>query len=78
MVNLLNPGVVVFGGPLFRTDPYLLRLRRVIKRCALERSANQAQLQVSDLGGEAGALGAARAISRESLSLSTEKHCDVT
>jgi predicted NBD/HSP70 family sugar kinase len=66
VVNLLNPGVVVFGGPLFRTAPYLLDpLRRVLKQRALERSANQVQLRVSDLGGEAGALGAARAISEK-------------
>jgi len=64
VVNLLNPGVVVFGGPLFRAAPYLLdTLKRVIKQRALERSANQVQLRVSNLGSEAGALGAARAIS---------------
>ncbi len=64
VVNLLNPGVVVFGGPLFRAAPYLLEsLKRVIKQRALERSANQVQLRVSNLGSEAGALGAARAIS---------------
>jgi predicted NBD/HSP70 family sugar kinase len=64
VVNLLNPGVVIFGGPLFRAAPYLLEpLKRVIKQRALERSANQVQLCVSNLGSEAGALGAARAIS---------------
>ncbi len=64
VLNLLNPSVVVFGGPLFRAAPYLLEpLRRVVKQRALERSANQAQLRVSNLGSEAGALGAARAIS---------------
>jgi len=64
VVNLLNPGVVVFGGPLFRAAPYLLEpLKRVIKQRALERSANQVQLSVSNLGSEGGALGAARAIS---------------
>ena len=66
VVNLLNPGVVVFGGPLFRAAPYLLEsLNRVIKQRALERSANQVQLRVSNLGSEAGALGAARAISEK-------------
>jgi predicted NBD/HSP70 family sugar kinase len=64
LVNLLNPGVVVFGGPLFRAAPYLLEpLRRIIRQRALERSANQVQLRISDLPSEAGALGAARAIS---------------
>jgi glucokinase-like ROK family protein len=64
VVNLLNPGVVVFGGPLFRAAPHLVEpLKRVIKQRALERSANHVQLRVSNLGGEAGAVGAARAIS---------------
>jgi predicted NBD/HSP70 family sugar kinase len=37
LVNLLNPGVVVFGGPLFRAAPYLLEpLRRIIRQRALE------------------------------------------
>jgi glucokinase-like ROK family protein len=66
LVNLLNPGVVIFGGPLFRTAPHLLdALQRVLKQRALERSANQAHLCVSDLGSEAGALGAARAASEK-------------
>src|SRR5207248_2618461 len=47
LVNLLNPGVVVSDGPLFRAAPYLLEaLRRVIKQRALERSANQLQLRI--------------------------------
>ncbi len=66
VVNLLNPGVVVFGGPLFRAAPHLVEpLKRVIKQRALERSANQVQLRVSKLGSEAGALGAARAVSED-------------
>jgi predicted NBD/HSP70 family sugar kinase len=66
VVNLLNPGVIVFGGPLFRAAPYLLKsLKRVIKQRALERSANQVELRVSNLGSEGGALGAARAMSEK-------------
>jgi len=66
LVNLLNPGVVIFGGPLFRAAPHLLEaLKRVLKQRALERSANQTQLCVSNLGSEAGALGAARAASEK-------------
>lgn len=65
VVNLLNPEVVIFGGALFRAAPHLIDpLRRVIKQRALERSANQVQLRVSTLGGEAGAVGAARAMSK--------------
>jgi len=64
VVNLLNPRVVVFGGPLFRAAPYLLEsLKRVLKQRALERSANQVRLMVSNLGSEAGAIGAARVMS---------------
>lgn len=64
VVNLLNPSLVIFGGPLFRAAPPLLELlKQVIKQRALERSANQVQLRVSTLGSEAGALGAASAMS---------------
>ena len=64
VVNLLNPGVVIFGGPLFRAAPHLVEpLKRVIKQRAIERSANQIRLCVSSLGSEACALGAARVIS---------------
>src|SRR5262249_48196551 len=66
LVNLLNPGIVVFGGALFRAAPDLVEpLRTIIKQRALERSANQVQLRVSQLGSDAGALGAARAMSNK-------------
>jgi predicted NBD/HSP70 family sugar kinase len=64
LVNLLNPGTVVFGGALFRAAPDLVGpLRTIIKQRALERSANQVQLRVSQLRSDAGAIGAARAVS---------------
>lgn len=70
VVNLLNPSLVIFGGPLFRAAPHLLELlKQVIKQRALERSANQVQLRVSALGSEAGALGAARAISEKGVEM---------
>jgi len=63
VVNLLNPTVVIMGGPLFRAAPYLLDpLQRVMKQHALERCANQVQLRVSRLGSEGGAIGAASAV----------------
>ncbi len=64
LVNLLNPKVVIFGGALFREIPQLIAdpLRRIIKQRSLEKSANEVQLVVSTLGGEASALGAARLI----------------
>jgi predicted NBD/HSP70 family sugar kinase len=69
LVNLLNPRLIIFGGALFRTAPYLLSdpLRRVIRQRSLEKSANDVQLKVSALGDEAGALGASRVISVRAL-----------
>jgi glucokinase-like ROK family protein len=64
LVNLLNPRVVIFGGALFREIPQLIAdpLRGIIKQRSLEKSANEVQLVVSALGGEASAVGAARLI----------------
>lgn len=69
VVNLLNPRVVVFGGPLFRhAAPLLLDpLQRIIKQHALEKSANEVQLKVSSLGSEGAALGATRLIAQKIL-----------
>lgn len=69
LVNLLNPRQIIFGGALFRAAPQLLSdpLRRVIKQRSLEKSANEVQLKVSTLGGEAGALGASRLIANQAL-----------
>jgi glucokinase-like ROK family protein len=69
LVNLLNPRVMIFGGALFRAAPQLLSepLRRIIKQRSLEKSANELQLQVSSLGGEAGALGASRLMAEKIL-----------
>ncbi|HEY5254831.1 MAG TPA: ROK family transcriptional regulator [Acidobacteriaceae bacterium] len=66
LVNLLNPKVMVFGGALFRAVPQLLAdpLRRIIKQRSLEKSANDVELKVSSLGGEASALGASRLIAQ--------------
>jgi glucokinase-like ROK family protein len=69
LVNLLNPRVMIFGGALFRAVPQLLEdpLRRIIKQRSLEKSANEVQLKVSPLSGEAGALGASRLIAERIL-----------
>jgi N-acetylglucosamine repressor len=65
VVNLLNPHVLIFGGALFRSAPelFLDPLRRAIKQRALEKSANEVELKISALGGEAAALGVAQLIS---------------
>jgi predicted NBD/HSP70 family sugar kinase len=64
LVNLLNPRLIIFDGALFRAAPQLISdpLKRVIKQRSLEKSALDANLKVSLLGGEAGALGASRMI----------------
>lgn len=65
VVNLLNPHVLIFGGPLFRSAPelFLDPLKRIIRQRALEKSANEVQLKISTLGSEAGAIGVARLVS---------------
>jgi len=62
VVNLLSPRVIILGGPLFRLAPQLITepLMRVVKQRAFEKSANEIRLEVSSLGSEAAALGAAR------------------
>lgn len=69
VVNLLNPHVLIFGGPLFRSAPelFLDPLKRIIRQRALEKSANEVQLKISTLGSEAGALGVARLVSENVL-----------
>jgi glucokinase-like ROK family protein len=69
LVNLMNPRVMIFGGALFREVPQLLAdpLRRIIKQRSLERSAQEVELKVSILGGEASAIGAARLIAEKIL-----------
>lgn len=62
VVNLLNPTVVIFSGPLFQGAPQLMldAIQRVIRQRALEKAANEVRLIVSALGPDAPALGAAR------------------
>jgi glucokinase-like ROK family protein len=71
VINLLNPSVVIFGGPLFRAAQELVldRLRQVVRQRALEKSANEVQFKISGLGSEAASLGAARLASERILEL---------
>lgn len=60
LVNLLNPQMVVIGGPLARLgDPFLGPIRREVRRRALWDSLAGLTLVPSALGDEAGAIGAA-------------------
>jgi predicted NBD/HSP70 family sugar kinase len=69
LVNLLNPRLIIFGGPLFLAAPQLLAdpIRGVIRQRSLEKSANDVELLASPLGEEAGALGAARMMAEQAL-----------
>ncbi len=69
VVNLLNPSVVIFGGPLFQSGPQLMldSIQRVIRQRALEKSANDVRLMVSTLSADAPALGAARFAAAKSI-----------
>jgi predicted NBD/HSP70 family sugar kinase len=69
VVNLLNPSVVIFSGPLFQSNAQLMleSIQRVIRQRALEKAANEVQLIVSTLGAEAPALGAARFTAAKSI-----------
>jgi predicted NBD/HSP70 family sugar kinase len=77
VINLLNPSVVIFSGPLFQNEPQLMleSIQRVIRQRALEKAANEVRLIVSDLGTEAPALGAARfAASKSIANLPSQTH----
>jgi len=69
IVNLLNPSVIILGGAVVRAVPELLldTLRRVLKQRAMEKSAHEVELKTSALGGEGGAIGAARIVSEKVL-----------
>ena len=65
----LNPRLVIFGGALFGAAPELVSdpLKRLIRQRSLEKSADDAELRVSPLGAESGALGASRMIAGQAL-----------
>jgi predicted NBD/HSP70 family sugar kinase len=69
LVNVLNPRLVIFGGALFGAAPELVSdpLKRLIRQRSLEKSADDAELRVSPLGAESGALGASRMIAGQAL-----------
>jgi predicted NBD/HSP70 family sugar kinase len=69
VVNLLNPLVVIFSGPLFQSNPQLMldAIQRVIRQRALEKAAQEVRLIVSTLGADAPTLGAARFAATKSI-----------
>jgi glucokinase len=61
IVSILNPEMVVLGGGLMQAaDLFLGSIKRVITRCAQPVAARQVRIEVSQLGEDAGLLGAAR------------------
>jgi len=69
VVNLLSPRVIILGGPLFRQAPQLVTepLMRVMRQRAFEKSTSEIRMEISSLGTQAAALGAARVISERVL-----------
>ena len=61
IISLLNPEMVVLGGGLMQAaDLFLGSIKRVMTRCAQPVAARQVRIEVSQLGEDAGLLGAAR------------------
>jgi predicted NBD/HSP70 family sugar kinase len=68
LLNLLNPGTVVFGGSLTRASELLLQpLRMTLGKQTPSASVNQSQLVISALGIEGTARGAATLVLRAAL-----------
>ncbi len=66
LVNLLNPGLVIIGGPLSQAGPLLFdALRAEVRRRALSSLLAVAEIIPSPLGSQAAAVGAAGLILRQ-------------
>jgi glucokinase len=60
VVNALNPQRVVLGGGMIEGyPPYVDRARAVVRRRALPAAVTDLEIVASDLGGQAGVIGAA-------------------
>ena len=63
LINLLNPEVVVIGGPVSRSGGVLLKaIRAAVRRRAVSASLSGVKIVRSKLGDEAAAIGAAAAV----------------
>jgi predicted NBD/HSP70 family sugar kinase len=71
LLNLLNPEAIIFGGALFRAAPSMMieHIDRTIRQKAMEKPTRQAQLLVSQLQSDAGALGMAHMMGGRMLEL---------
>ncbi|MGO0123167.1 ROK family protein [Desulfothermobacter acidiphilus] len=59
LLNLLNPGVIVFGGGMMASSPFFWdRMVQEMQRRALPATASAVQLLQASLGGRSGVLGA--------------------
>ncbi|MBA7702437.1 hypothetical protein ES703_111205 [subsurface metagenome] len=60
MINIFNPELIVIGAGVSQAGDILLEpLKRAVKARALQLSSSMTNIKVSQLGGNAGALGAA-------------------
>ncbi len=70
VVNLLNPDVIVIGGPTSRAGGVLLdRIEREVRSRALTVPARHVTIALSQLGGAAGAIGGAILVLRQASQL---------
>lgn len=61
IVSILNPEMIVLGGGLMQaTDLFLDPIRRIVAQWAQPVAARQVRMEVTELGEDAGLLGAAR------------------
>jgi glucokinase len=61
LVSLLNPEMIVLGGGLMQAhDLFLEPIRNAVKQWAQPISARQVRIELTQLGENAGLLGAAR------------------
>ncbi|MDN4753403.1 ROK family protein [Porphyromonadaceae bacterium W3.11] len=78
LINLLNPDIVVIGGPLARTGDYLLQpIRTTIRKYSLNMVNQDTDLKQSLLMRYAGVMGAAMLARKKSIEALTYKdNCD--
>ncbi len=70
VVNLLNPDVIILGGPTSRAGlPFLDTVRAEVQRRALSTPAGHVRIALSSLGKAAGAIGGATLVLRQTSSL---------
>jgi len=69
LINLFNPELIILGGSLSRTDDYIfLPVKSAVNKYSLSKVNNDTELKISQLGDEAGILGACLLVRNKLLS----------